>query len=391
MNLILSIVLFPIVAYLAIAGLYQLILAIASQVSSHETFEVAGKQNKFLILVPAYREDAVILKSTQRNLALKYEYHRDLFDYVVISDGLQPETNQALEKLGAKVHQVAFEKSTKVKSLQSAIAQYNQEYDAVVVLDADNVMNLSFLHKASLYLNQGHCAIQGQRVAANTESVMALLDGFSETANNAMLCKGANKLGLSSKLSGSGMVFTFELFESVISELEAIGGFDKEMELILTSREVHIKYAEDLVISDEKVTSYEAYAKQRGRWLESQYSFLKKELKPAMVGLKVGKKDYFHKTLQLALPPRALAPFALLMMCVAGYWVSSIIIISAFFGLAANISSYLITIPKGPLFKHSWMIFKALPMLFKSTIGALTWMKRSKTEFLHTHHSLIQS
>lgn len=391
MNLILSIVLFPIEACLAIAGIYQLTLAIASQVSSHETFQVVEKQNKFLILVPAYQEDAVILESTKKNLTLKYEYHRDLFDYVVISDGLQPETNEALENLGAKVHTVAFEKSTKVKSLQSAITQYNQSYDAVLVLDADNIVSLSFLRKASFYINQGYCAIQGQRVAANTESVMALLDGFSETANNAMLCKGANRLGLSSKLSGSGMVFTYELFESVVSELEAIGGFDKEMELILTSRQIHIKYAQDLVVSDEKVASYEAYAKQRGRWLESQYSFLKKELKPAIVGLKAGKKDYFHKTLQLALPPRALAPFALAMMAITGYWVSSIILISALVGLTANIGSYLITIPKGPLFKHSWMIFKALPMLLKSTIGALTWMKRSKTEFLHTNHSLVQS
>ncbi|GAB5525499.1 MAG: glycosyltransferase family 2 protein [Roseivirga sp.] len=391
MNLILSIILFPIIAYLAIAGIYQLVLAISSQFTDNESFKPANKQHKFLVLVPAYKEDAVILESTKKNMALKYEYHRDLFDYVVIADGLKAQTNQALMALGAKVHVVNFDKSTKVKALQSATNKYNSSYDAVVVLDADNVVNLSFLRKASLYLSQGYCAIQGQRMAANSQSVMAILDGFSETANNAMLCKGANKLGLSSKLSGSGMVFTYALFKSAVDQLEAIGGFDKEMELMLTSRQVYIKYAHDLIVEDEKVAAYEDYAKQRGRWLEAQYNFLRKEIKPSLKALIKGNRDYFHKTLQLALPPRALAPFAMLLCVLPAYQISSILLTMALTGFLSNMGSYLITIPKGPLFKHSWAIFKALPALVKSTLKALAWMKRSRTEFLHTSHSLVES
>ncbi|MCE7995417.1 MAG: glycosyltransferase family 2 protein [Roseivirga sp.] len=390
MDMILSILLLPIVSYLALAGIYQLTLAIASQSSSNVEFNATDKQNKFLVLVPAYQEDHVIIKSTKKNLALKYEYHRDLFDYVVVADGLQEKTKMDLRRLGAKVHDVSFEKSTKVKSLQSAMNKYDRGYDAVVVLDADNVVNPSFLAKANHYLNHGYCAIQGQRIAANNQSIMALLDGFSETANNAMLCKGANKLGLSSKLSGSGMAFTFDLFQSIVARLEAIGGFDKEMELRLTSNNIYIKYAEDLLVSDEKVATYAAYAKQRGRWLESQYSFFRKQIKPALISLKEGKTDYMHKTLQLALPPRALAPFALLIMSIIGYWLHGTLFTIALTGFLANIASYLITLPKGPLLRYSWTIFKAMPALFRSTIGALFWMKRSKTEFLHTRHSLAQ-
>ncbi len=391
MNLILSILLFPVIAYLAIAGIYQLVLAIASQVDNKESFRPIEKQHKFLVLVPAYKEDAVILESTKKNLGLRYSYHRDLFDYVVITDGLKPETNKALQAMGAKVHIVNFDKSTKVKSLRSAMQQYKANYEGVVVLDADNIVNLSFLSKANHYLNQGYCAIQGQRTAANSQSVMAILDGFSETANNAMLCKGANQLGLSSKLSGSGMVFTYQLFKSAIDQLEAIGGFDKEMELLLTSRQVYIKYAHDLIVEDEKVAAYEDYAKQRGRWLEAQYNFLRKEINPAIKGLSKGNRDYFHKTLQLALPPRALAPFVMLICIIPAYWSSNILVTMALAGFISNIGSYLITIPKGPLFKHSWTIFKALPALVRSTIKALTWMKRSRTEFLHTSHSLVES
>ena len=318
METIITIILSPLIAYLSISGVYQLVLALAAQTSDNRTHEPKSYQNRFLVLVPAYKEDAVIVESTKANMALKYQYPTDLFDYVVISDGLKESTNQALEKLGAEVVNVRFEKSTKVKALKAAMKARPKHYDAVVILDADNQVPVKFLYKANEYLNQGHVAIQGQRKAANTESAAACLDAFSEAANNAMLCQGANRLGFSSKLSGSGMVFTYDLFAEVLNGLEAIGGFDKEMELVLTAQGTFIKYAHDLVVTDEKVSSFNSYEKQRGRWLESQYSFLKKSLKPALASLKQGNTDHFHKAMQLALPPRALAPFALMLLSILG-------------------------------------------------------------------------
>lgn len=391
METIITIVLSPLIAYLAISGIYQLVLALAAQTKDTCNHEPTAHQNRFLMLVPAYKEDAVIVHSTKANMALRYQYPTDLFDYVVISDGLKNETNEALEQLGAKVVKVSFEKSTKVKALKAAIKSEAKDYDGVVILDADNQVPVNFLYKANDYLNQGHVAIQGQRKGSHAETAAAHLDAFSEAANNAMLCQGANRLGFSSKLSGSGMVFTYDLFAEVLSGLEAIGGFDKEMELALTAQGTFIKYAHDLVVTDEKVSSFSSYEKQRGRWLESQYNFLKKSFKPALASLKQGNRDHFHKAMQLALPPRALAPFALVLLTLAGIWLGPVALIASMIGLIANLSSYLLTIPRGPLFKHSWTIALAMPKLFWSTLKALTWMKRSKTEFLHTTHQLASA
>ena len=63
-------------------------------------------------------------------------------------------------------------------------------------------------------------------------------------------------------------------------------------------------------------------------------------------------------------------------------------LVMALTGLVANISSYLLTIPSDPLFRQSWKLLFALPALFWSTLKALTWMKRSRAEFLHTSHQL---
>lgn len=383
---------YAIIGFLMLSGIYQLVLALASKKKAQNICQFDGQPRKLLVLVPSYKEDAVIINSTKLNMGLKYQYPSRQFDYVVISDGLKKESNQALRNLGAEVLEVNFEKSTKVKALQAAMNTYDKDYDGVVILDADNTVDTNFLFKASHYLSCGHKAIQGIRKAANTQTKIALMDGLSEQANTAMLCAGANRVGFSSKLSGSAMVFDHKLFKSLVFNLKAIGGFDKELELAITKQKTFIKYAEDLVAYDEKVSNGQSFARQRGRWLQAQYSFLFQSLRPAFALLLKGNKDYFHKTLQLALPPRVLSPVllstGLLLSLVLGANTLSLI---AAIGLLSTIGSYLLVLPVKTLLASSLKIALAIPTLILSTVKALTLMKASKKTFLHTSHGINQS
>lgn len=388
MTLLFSILLgFPI-GYLAAAAFYQLILALASK--SYSSPALGEKASgKTLILVPAYREDAVILSSTKANL--KQIPADATCDYLIMADKLSPATVADLRSLGAEVLEVAFEKSTKVKSLKAALAYVADRsgYAHAIILDADNHLDPNFISTALRYRTLGYRTLQGERLAANTRNAMEILDGLSEKANQEMLCKGANQLGLSSKLTGSAMVLDFGLFAEVLPQLYAIGGFDKEMELLLTSMGEVIHYAPELQVWDEKVSSHEAFAKQRGRWLESQYTFLRKSFGPALEALGHGNVDYFHKSIQLALPPRVLAPVALsfffLLSMILGY---SILAWVAGLAWIALMSSYLLVLP-GSLWKRDLgKIVLALPGLVIAALSALRWMKRSKKEFLHTTHTL---
>ncbi|OEK04550.1 glycosyltransferase [Roseivirga misakiensis] len=381
-----------IIAYLSASGCYHLLLAVASKRKAKPICKFDGRKRKMLVLVPAYQEDSVIIRSTKRNMNLRYKYPKTHFDYVVISDGLKESTNDKLSALGAEVLKVNFEKSTKVKSLQAAIAKYENAYEGVIILDADNVVNMNLLFKASHYLSCGFDAIQGLRAAANAQTSVALMDGLSEAANTEMLCKGANRLGFSSKLSGSGMVFDYHLFKSLIFQLEAIGGFDKELELALTKQGVHIKYAQDIIVFDEKVSNTQAFAKQRGRWLQAQYSFFFKSLKSALLSLSQGNMDHFHKVMQLALPPRVLAP--MLLFCAIAYAIlinSLALTTLSIFGLSATLTSYLMVLPSQELAKNTITILRSIPKLTWGAIRAIGFMKASKTQFLHTQHKLVSS
>ena len=392
MKILLEIVLLPIVIYLALSGIYQLILALASLFKGERPKASGYGFAKFLILVPAYKEDAIIKYSVSKNMSARYEYPRESFDLVVIADQLQDETKKELKQLGAKVHSVNFDKSTKVKSLQSAMAKYAKEYDAVVVLDADNVMEKGFLFKANQWIQSGARAIQGLRKAANANTSTALMDGLSEAANTEMLCKGANKLGFSSKLSGSAMVFDFDLFKNTINQCEAIGGFDKEMELILTKQGEFIHYCSDIAVLDQKVSSTNAFTKQRGRWIEAQYTFFKKSFGESLRYLAKGNVDFFHKVLQLALPPRAVAPFAMILMMGSGLLIgSSLIGITALIAFITLTLSYVLVLPTKDLMSQSVKIAVSIPQIGWAAFKALLLMSKSKQEFIHTQHELIEA
>lgn len=391
MKTLLTLLLAAPLCYLLLSAIYQFTLAMASKFKPKAMKRFSSHLNRFLVLVPAYKEDAIIKYSTQKNMQMTIEYPRDKFDLVVIADQLESSTRKELKSLGAKVHEVSFEKSTKVKSLKSAVAAYSSGYDAVIVLDADNVMEKGFLFKANGLFNAGARTLQGLRKAANENTSTALMDGLSEAANTEMLCKGANRLGLSSKLSGSAMVFDYELFQTTINQCQAIGGFDKEMELLLTQENEFIHYSEELVVLDQKVTDTAAFARQRSRWLEAQYTFFKKSIRPALKALAKGNIDFFHKVVQLALPPRAVAPFAILMLTFAG-WLFNLpaIMLSGLLAFSALIGSYLLVLPFSALINQASKIALSIPKITWAALLALKNIKRSKKEFIHTKHELIE-
>jgi cellulose synthase/poly-beta-1,6-N-acetylglucosamine synthase-like glycosyltransferase len=392
METLFSILSAAIVSYLFLSALYQLILAFASKTYKKRVFSVAEAEKSLLILVPSYKADDTIIESTKANLALCMANQN--ISYLVIADSLQPETQLSLRRLGAQVLEVGFEKSTKVKSLKAAVDHLSNgsAYDSVLILDADNVLHPDFYLAIVSNLAAGYQVIQGERLPANQNTGMAILDGLSEKANQEMLCKGANQLGLSSKLTGSAMAFEYEVFVEFIPQLNAIGGFDKELELLLTSKGIWIQYAPELAVYDEKVSTTEDFAKQRGRWLESQYTFFKKSIGPAFMQLFAGNFDYLHKSLQLALPPRVIAPVALVvLMLINLVFGLSILALGSLVTLVILLGSYVIVLPQSMWLAQSAIILKAIPGLFAAGIKSLTWMKRSKKEFLHTAHKSINS
>ena len=112
--------------------------------------------------------------------------------------------------------EVVFENSSKAKALKEAMKRLPPDYDSVIILDADNIMEKDFITRINNSINLGYKSIQAHRTAKNQNTPFAVLDTISEEINNQNFRKGHWIVGLSSALIGSGMAFDYKLFRDYI-------------------------------------------------------------------------------------------------------------------------------------------------------------------------------
>ena len=306
------------------------------------------------------------------------------YTVAVISDHMQPETNEQLRKLPITLLSPTFEKSSKAKAMQYAINEVEGEFDNVVILDADNVVRPDFLDQLNV-LCSIYDAIQCHRCAKNANNDVAVLDGASEEINNTLFRKAHNRLGLSSALIGSGMCFSYELFKKNVFELKTAGE-DREMEALLLHQEVFIKYAPDIHVFDEKVSNQDNFQKQRMRWMTAQVQSLLSNLPKIPKAILHGKVNFIDKTIQQALIPRSI-----LIVLLGGISIVMTILIPSWcekwwilFGILAL--SLFIAIP-APLRVSSFTKVLAIPGLVLRMLKNVLHMDHKNTDFIHTEHT----
>jgi cellulose synthase/poly-beta-1,6-N-acetylglucosamine synthase-like glycosyltransferase len=349
---------------------------------------VSAKKGKFAVFIPSYNEDAVIVGVASH--ALKQTYPSSQYRVFVIADSLQPQTVQALQGLPITVIPVVFEQSTKVKSIVYAIGQITDHYDYAVILDADNMMEPQFLEKMNNALGSGRHAVQGQRKPKNAENTMAFLDGLSESINNHIYRQGHTALGLSSSISGSGIAFDYPVFKSLITTMTSVGGFDRELELLLLERGISVVYYKDSAVLDEKVQKTAVFANQRKRWISSQYHYLAKYFWKGTAGLLRGQFSYFNssvlRNIQL---PRLLNMGLITVLTAALFFVRDYLLFGFWPWLALFVVlmfSIAIAIPRDAYKKDFWLALLMLPGLFLKMLLLLFRLKGANKKFIHTPH-----
>ena len=341
----------------------------------------------YLVLYPAYNEDLVIVPSVRTFLGQYYPFNA--FHVAVISDHMQPETNQALSELPITLLQPVFEKSSKAKAMQYAMDQIKEDYDYIIIMDADNVVNSDFLQKLNDSCARGYKAIQCHRCAKNKDNDIAVLDGVSEEINNTIFRKAHNRIGLSSALIGSGRCLDFNLFKENVYKLTTAGE-DREMEALLLQQKVYIHYEPDIHVFDEKVSNKDNFQKQRLRWMTAQIQSLFRMLPYIPKAIETCNIDFIDKTIQQALIPRS--------MLVVGALGISIVMtaFSLFFSLSWYIKWWCLFVTvcialyiATPRQLRSHSVFGkllSLPKLVWRMVMNILKIDRKNTDFIHTSH-----
>lgn len=365
--------------------LYLFVFAAFSMQRRREPYPPARKQRRFVTLIPAYKADAVIVRTAQA--ALAQAYPEELHRVAVIADRLQPETLAELRKLPLTVIEVAFENSSKAKALTAAIEELGPDAaDAVAILDADNLVGGEFIARLNEVFDAGVEAVQAHRTAKNRDTDTAVLDAAGEEINNSIFRRGHVALGFSSALIGSGMAFCYDWFGANIRQC-VTAGEDKELEALLLRQRIYIDYLDDVEVLDEKVQGEEAYYNQRRRWIAAQFYALGAAVKNLPGALFSGNFDYCDKLLQWCLPPRmllvGLVPLWAVAMSVLDPWGS----VKWWIALVLMLFALAMALPDAQTDAKLGRALRRVPVLVLLTAANLFRLGGTKDKFIHTQHT----
>jgi len=374
-------------AYFGGASFYLLIFAIAGLLKSKDKKFMVTRIRHVSIVIPAFKEDPVIIDVVRS--ALNQDYPASSFQVILVADSFRSDTLDELRSLPITLVEAHFVYSTKAKSLQIALNHLPDRTDLVLVLDADNIMEQHFLDKINMACESDYKIIQCHRIAKNTNTSFALLDAISEEINNNIFRAGHRAMGISSALIGSAMVFDEGLFRRYIPQLSAIGGFDKELELLILREKVKIEYLRDAYVLDEKVQNANVFYKQRKRWIYAQFYFFGRDFIVSIWHLIAHCNfDYFDKTLQFSLPPRVMLLGVLVLVNLFNlfipnphfqyYWLGMLIMI---------MTTLIISVPKKFYSLQTLKALISLPKVFFLMIMIILKIRGANKEFIHTEHN----
>lgn len=371
----------------AINVCYLLVYSLASLRRKLDKPVPAKAHKRFAILIPAYKEDAVIHECVHS--CIDQDYPSDCFDTVVISDSMKPETNASLSVLPIRLIEVHFEKSTKSKALNAAMAALGDDYDIALVLDADNVIPYDYLNDVNdLYARPGVEIVQTHRMAKNINSDMALLDAISEEINNTIFRLGHVKLGMSAALIGSGMAFCYDLFRETMANVKAVGGFDRELELTLLYQGKYFHYLPETYVFDEKIQNSDDFSRQRRRWLSAQWHYCMAFAKYLWKAIYKRNWDFCDKMFQQFCIPRLLllgftSIFTLFLtfynwVWSLKWWMMFILLVTAL----------LVAVPRRYCTSRLAMAIRSLPYTFLLMVTNVFKLKGANKNFIHTSHGV---
>lgn len=214
MKLLMVLLWLPPLAYLTFAVFYYVFLAVTYFVTADRAKALAPRTRRYLLFIPAHNEEAMIgrlLASLKR-----VDYPDGGFETCVIADNCTDSTAGIARRYNAKVLE-RDDESRKGKgfAIEWALRQVDLDaFDAVVIADADNLIDPGFFHGLDEVLEGGSRAVQCNNCLANSgETAFTKIIHLSRTINNELYHHAKYRIGLSSYLMGNGMCFTTQLLK----------------------------------------------------------------------------------------------------------------------------------------------------------------------------------
>jgi len=262
------------VLYLCILSV-SAILAAKKRETEHTstTSTTAPLQFNFAILIPAHNEEAMLGTLLESLSALVHP--RDQYTVYVVADNCTDNTAELARATGwVRVYErldgARRGKGYALNWLFQKLEEDQLIYDAYVILDADSVVEPTFLEVMNRKLMQGAQALQACYTGLNvTESPSTALRWIALTLMNYVRPLGRSGLGASSTLTGNGMCFSRTLLLHHPWQAFSLTE-DYQYYLTLVQHGERIRYVPEAVVRSQMPTTFAQMRTQDIRWESSE-------------------------------------------------------------------------------------------------------------------------
>jgi cellulose synthase/poly-beta-1,6-N-acetylglucosamine synthase-like glycosyltransferase len=344
---------------------------------------VNSHQFEFGIIVTVHQDTkfiSPILDSIER------QHHKNYHVYVVADDC----TSEVLEFQSEKVTILLPESAlnSKIKSIKYAINSFKKQCDAIVILDADNLIHPSFLRVMNNYFQKGYKVVQAHFKAKNADSHFARMDAIGDFFNFFIEREVRAMVGFSATIWGSGIAIDYTIYKEV-TYTDYLGGFDKKLQAYLVQRVDQIAYAPDAILFDEKISSGSSLENQRTRWISSYFKYFNECFSIFFNGVRKVNPNLVYFGLNTLRPPLFITLGLAFLVAIINYFLNPIhfyiwlsLLFSFFFSFIC------IVLIKG----KDWRYLKTvllLPLFVVRQILALLKIKKAKKSFLKTENQRV--
>ena len=276
---------------ITIFWLYLVLVSLCSLVKLKEKPLKVKKDHRFMAIIPAHNEEAVVANLIE---SLKQQtYNKELYDIYVIADNCTDNTAKVAREAGAIVYE-RFDETKKTKGyalnwfLQQKIKE-DAPYDAFFVFDADNIVDKNFIKNMNKKLCQGEDVVQGYRDIKNpSDNWITAGYAIFYWQMHRFYHLARYNLGLSPLLNGTGFMVKFDVVKPQGWDTVTLTE-DIEFSLKRIIKGKKLGWATDAIVYDEQPTGFKQSWSQRSRWTVGHMQCIKTYTKQLAVAAKENK------------------------------------------------------------------------------------------------------
>jgi cellulose synthase/poly-beta-1,6-N-acetylglucosamine synthase-like glycosyltransferase len=290
--------------------LFLLSISLAALFSRRRHRAPSSPTSRFLIVVPAHDEESVIATTVRSCLSVNYAPSK--FSVLVIADNCTDHTASVAKEAAARVvERFDAQKRSKGYAIEFLIDRLKQSgelesLDALVIIDADTIVDPELLQSFAAGLENGADWIQAYYTVANPdESWRTRLLKYAFSMYNGVMLLGQQALGGSASFKGNGMCFSVRGLRRVPFTCY---GLVEDMEYSWT-----LKIAGEKIAFQPDVSVYgtmlkaggKAAVEQRRRWEFGRRGLRRKFVAPVLRSEKLGVCEKIVSICELTIPSLA--------------------------------------------------------------------------------------